>query len=41
MIGCGAAVHECLGHDGEAGVNDVGLVNVEYEIRILDYQTCI
>ncbi len=36
MVWGAAGVHEGLRHDGEAGVHNVGLAQVEHEVRVLD-----
>ena len=36
MVGRGARVHERLRHDGQARVDDVGLVDVEDKVGVLD-----
>jgi len=36
VFGRGTAVHERLGHHGEARVHDHRLVDVEHEVRVLD-----
>ncbi len=36
MVWGAAGVHEGLRHHGEAGVHNVGLAQVEHEVRVLD-----
>ena len=36
MVWGAASIHEGLGDDTEAGVNDVGLPKVKHKVRVLD-----